>query len=309
MLYTIPHTYKTVDFKELFSESGSARWEEVWRNTDVFGVYGNSVIPRWGERTHPELYAAGRFMDDDDLHRLVRWLQVREIGLSIEVGAVKKEWNLDAARAREWTEKILIRLNEHGCPHPSIRIDEPLYAGSTNGLKPEAVADLVAEDYIRPLQQARDGLEIGIVEPWPACTAGDIESYIRRMGELGVAPAFVHFDIQYPRVGKVGSVPELVSLLEAVSHLGIPIGIIASSSNFHEHPTTTASFCRNTVDFAVWMHGQFDRFCTHHVVQSWLPIPERCLPEDQEGTFMWLVREYGRQYVPTWDRAAVGPVV
>lgn len=308
MFYTIPHTYKMVDFKELFIENGTPLWEEVWRNTDTLAIYGNAVLPRWGERSYPELHKAGRFLRDNELYHLGAWLRDREIEMCVTAGAVKK-WSLDAVRGREITERILRRLQKNECDIASIRIDESLLAGQRENMSPAAIAEVVVDNYCRPLQQDHDGLAIGVVEAWPGCPAKDIVAFINRMGDLGRLPPYVHIDINYPRVGRVGYVDELIPALETISGLGITTGIIAWSSNFHERPTSSAAFCRNTLDFSAWMHDHFDRFCDDYIVQSWLPYPTDCLPENREDTFMWLVREYGRQYVRDWDRAVVGPIV
>ncbi|MBN1423772.1 hypothetical protein JXA88_04370 [Candidatus Fermentibacteria bacterium] len=308
MFFTIPHTYETVDFKELFSASGSARWEEVWRNTDVLAIYGNSVLPWWRKRRHPERYASGHFQDDDELFAMGAWLQTRGISLCIAAGGIK-EWSLDAVSARTRTEDMVNRLVRNGCHPASIRIDESLYAGLKHGQTLDGVVETVARNYCLPLGNAFNDLKIGVVEPWPACTAARIESYVVQLARRGTPPAFVHIDINYPRVGVIGSVPELVEALETISRLGIPIGIIAWSSNFHTRPTTSAEYCWNTLDFAGWMHGYFDRFCDHHIVQSWQPYPTHCLPEDGDDTFMWLVREYGRLHVRDWQQMPTGPIV
>ena len=266
------------------------------------------MLPRWGKRSHPELHTAGRFLSDKELYDLGVWLRDREIALCVTAGAVK-EWSLDAIRAKKITERILRRLGDNECRVASIRIDESLYAGQTKGMSPGSIAEAVVENYCGPLRQNYEGLAIGVVEAWPACPAKDILAYINRMVDLGQTPPYVHIDIAYPRVGRVGHVHELISALENISGLGIPTGIIASSSNFHERPTSNASFCRNTLDFSAWMHDNFNRFCHDRIVQSWLPYPSQCLPEDKEETFMWLTREYGRLYVDDWSRAVAGPIV
>lgn len=307
MFYTIPHTYLSVDFRELFTESGTARWEEVWRNTDVLAVYADALLRRWAQRVHPDLFAAGRFLTDADLFDLGTWLRARRIELCVEAGAVKR-WSPDAVRAREVTERVLARLVGQGCRPSSIRIDESLRAGSMIGLGPEEVARLVVDNYVRPLLKEYPALKIGIIEPWPGRTGADIQHYVIRFGEMHALPSFVHLDIDYPRAAKEGHVPELLSALEAISDLGIPLGVIAWSSNFHRPLTSDDVFCRSTLDFAAWMHARFGRFIDDHVVQSWLPFPTRCLPESEEHTFMWLTRQYGRQYVKTWRRGVAGPV-
>lgn len=307
MVFTIPHTYETVDFKDLFRESGFSRWEEVWRNTDVLAIYGNSLLPWWRKRRYPELHASGHFQDDAELFGMGAWLRARDIALCITAGAIK-EWSLDAVSARTRTEDMLGLLNANGCHAASIRIDESLYAGLKHGQTLDRIVETVGRNFCAPLCRSR-AIMIGVVEPWPACTAANIESYVVHLVERGAPPAFVHIDINYPRVGVIGSVPELVTTLETISQLGIPTGIIAWSSNFHTRPTNSAEYCRNTLDFADWMHGHFRRFCDHHIVQSWQPYPTHCLPEDREDTFMWLVREYGRRHVKGWEATPMGPIV
>jgi len=304
MFFTIPHTYKSTDFKALFSPFETDGWEEVGSNTHVFGVYGNAFIPDWGRRAHPEFFSEGRFMDDNDIGVMGDWLRSRDMKLGIATGGVKK-WSPDAKKALKKAIRIFERLRDCGADPGYLLIDESLNAGRKLDMEPGATADYLASNFVLPLKDRYSNLRIAVVEPWPVCTASNLMRYVESLFRSGCTPDSFHLDIDFPQIRSddgTGPVREMFSSLRSAD---VRCGIIAWSSNFNGRPKDNWSFCANTRDFSQWFHDEFGDLLDDHIVQSWLPYPARSLPESEEYTFMGLVRWYGRSFVPDWREPGI----
>lgn len=304
MFFTIPHTYKSTDFKALFSVEGFDDWVEVSTNTNVFGVYGNAFLPDWGHRAHPDFFTEGRFMDDADIAGMAERLRSRDMILGIATGGVKT-WSPDGKKAVKKAVRIFERLRDCGADPAYLLIDESLNAGRKLGMEAGITAEYLASNFALPLKDRYPDIGIAVVEPWPACTVSDLMHYVEVLFQNGLIPDSFHLDIDFPQIRDRDGTGPVRDMFVSLKSAGIRSGIIAWSSNFNGRPNDDSSFCRNTRDFAGWFHGEFGDLLDDHIVQSWLPYPVRSLPEGEEDTFMELVRWYGRTFVQEWREPEV----
>lgn len=258
-------------------------WSTALGLIDVFKFYTGSLIfdkPEQCSRCEGNVFS--ELVRVDAFRKLASWNKKT----ALEIGVVKAEHPpCNSASRTSAALRIIDKVQSVGGTIDYVAMDEPLHAALRTDLSPgcrmtiSAVAGEVQQFMLR-LREKSPAIQIGLIEPYPALSAGQILAFLKRLKELRSSPAFLHLDID-PDLLAPGWQSELASLKEAVSRLGIPLGVIYGSptaqTNSEYFSKTLINLTRYTSVFGV---------PEHLVFQSWaltdpnLPSQRQYLPHN-----------------------------
>ncbi len=270
------------DYWQLFADD--APWARAAEHVDAFAIHG------WMLR-----YAA----TDDDLRRMLAWLEARDIPLGMEVEPLtwpgpdvcdhtesfEGPYELDEAR----------RIRALGGQVDFIALDEPyahahrLTGPGACGYPVEQVVDEVA-DFVAAFRRIHPGVQVGSIEPmWtdPPIGAHDMATWVDTWEERTGEPfAFLNVDVDWRRE----EWPTVVSDVEAVADArGVPLGILYLGSGFER--SNDAWLEQMAQHAATLEQGEG---VSPQVVgfYSWHSQPDRLLPDDDLGAYTGRINQY-----------------
>jgi hypothetical protein len=282
----------TLDYLRLFEHP--EEWPAARRDIDVFKFYQQHTQTPAPLNVGPNSYDA--LVGVDAFRRLSGW----NIKTAMEAGAVKEFYcTADASgmnRSIQDTVNSLAAIERAGGTVTYLAMDEPWVSGRSEtcgGPALEPTADRVAT-YMSAVQRAYPSIRIGLIEAYPFSSADAIEKMVQLMQARGVAPAFLHMDVDWHSL-KAGVFQRDMTRLKAYSFgQNIPFGIIIVGYNGDSDTlyAVDASGMANLISetFQTW-----DEMPQHVVFQSWvvsstgLSITPSNLPEGRSHTHTDLV--------------------
>jgi hypothetical protein len=233
---------------------------------------------------------------------LTRWFsRMRRWGiyLELEVGVIK-DWAPSAEVAFRQDQHQWDRAIKLGADLRSIAMDEPLSGSRALGQNKDEAVEQTAR-FIRLVRSHYRGLLVGDIEPYPGIELQAHSFWLRllqnRIIEGGGMPLdFYRLDVDwvaFTKAGK-GNWGEVVTLSTALRKMGLAFSLIYWASAY---PSARglgldgdyawySQVLKEGRDFAD-AGGRADQ-C---VVESWINVPTRAVPESQNYTFTESVRD------------------
>jgi hypothetical protein len=280
----------SLDYIRLFQVP--SEWPRALRVVDVFKFYQQHTDPRpnsvVGPNTYDALAQAGAF-------RTVTRTWGKKIAL--EVGAVKEFYcTPDDRGMQEAIDATLasIRAVERAGGRVSyLAMDEPFLSGLSarcGGPSLLPTADRLAV-YMKGVGRVAPGARIGLIEAYPSFNVDQFTEMIRLMRERGVAPAFLHADVDLRamRPGRDDFSRDMHRLADSAAGSGLAFGIII----WGENGNADALFAADAMKLEQAVESAFstwDALPPHLIVQSWaesssgLRITPTNLPETRPDT-------------------------
>lgn len=282
------------DYWDLWADD--APWTDALEHIDAFATHG------WILR-----YSSS----DEDLRRMLAWLDERDIPLAMEVEPLtwpgpdvcdhregfEGPYDLDEAR----------RIRDLGGHIEFISLDEPYvnahaYTGPRAcGYTVEQVVDEVW-DFVRAFRRIHPGVQVGTIEPIvgdPRLSDRDFETWLDTWEERTGEPfAFLSIDVDWRQTDW----PQRVAGAEAVADArGVPFGMLYLGSEFsHENDVWLADLAQHAATLEQG-HGVTPDLVGFY---TWHPQPDRLLPDDDINAYTGRINQYfGKR------TALQGPVV
>jgi hypothetical protein len=98
--------------------------------------------------------------------------------------------------------------------------------------------------------------------------------------------AYIHTDLNW----KEGSVRNLVPLAAALKQRHVPLGIIYDADSANND--SDQDWARNTISHFAEVEKEIGVRSDHAVIETWVKIPTRMLPENEPGTLTNVVLQY-----------------
>lgn len=291
----------SLDLRRMFEHP--EEWEHTRRGVDVFQftMQHTYAVPDAvvGPNSYDALVRAGAF------RRLEEW----RIRTGVGVGAVKEFYCTPDARGMQTavsdTVAAVRAVRDAGGAVHYLAMDEPFLSGQSSrcgGPALEPTADRLAI-YFAGVKRAYPLSRIGLVEAYPSFSADQFAEMLRLMKSRGIAPAFLHVDVDLnsvdPRRGH--DFPRDMQRIAAAARAErIPFGIMIWGYN----GDADALFARDAVRLVRAFQQAFpnpDSLPDQVIFASWsesstgLRITPANLPEDRPYTLtnlMW--QEYRR---------------
>jgi hypothetical protein len=297
----------SIDYLDLFTNPD--QWRLARQLIDVFKFYQQhtqSPAPGLvGPNTYDALVRANAF------RMLASWNKK----IAIEAGSVKDYYctpdasGMNAAIAS--TVSSIQAVQAAGGTVSYVSMDDPFASGQApvcGGPALEPTADRLAL-YMRSVGAAFPGLQIGLSEAFPLLSESSLERALDLMSARGVAPAFLHADVDSRALTKFGAdfTRDMRALRQACLAHGVAFGIIiwGYDGDADALYALDAGYVAREIGtaFPTWRDMP-----DNLIVQSWavssagLLITPSNLPEDQPYTHTNLVREFWHQF-----RGQTGP--
>ena len=288
----------TLDYLRLFERP--EEWTRARGVVTVFKFYAqhtqtpaSSIV---GPNTYDALVRAGAF------RKLTAW----RIKTALEAGSVKEFWCTPDASGMEASVRSTLdavkAIEDAGGRLAYLAMDEPWVAGRSKvcgGPALEPTADRVAI-YMSAVSRAYPALRIGLIEAYPFSSAQSIESMVQLLRARGVAPAFLHMDVDWHALAAGDFARDMKRLQAFAAAQNIPFGIIIVGYDGNAdalYAIDTAGITNLIADaFQTW-----DGMPQHLVFQSWVEsstgafITPSNLPEDRAYTHTNLLWELFRR--------------
>ena len=239
---------------------------------------------------------AGTF-DDDKLKTLFAFMKRDGLKLQLEVGAVKP-WAESGAKVFEIERKLWDRMIADGAEIDGVAMDEPLSGALNEMKKPAGFAVAETADFVALVRRNYPDLRVVDIEPYPSFDAptllgfaDDLQKALADKGVRGLDGVrldvdWMHF-VLHTRQGKDGW--RGVKALEDAFHARmLPVGLIYWSADYgaREHnagltPTTWDDGVTTEARAFAAAGGSPDQI----VLETWLPIPVRNVPETDPTAF------------------------
>jgi hypothetical protein len=288
----------TPDFVRLFDHP--EEWTRAREIVRVFKFYHQHT-----QTPPPRIVGPNTF---DALVRADAFRKVRRFGMktAMEIGSVKEFYCTSDSTGMDEsirsTTEAVSRIRSAGGDLQYLAMDEPWVAGRARicgGPALEPTADRVAV-YMSAVQRAFPPLRIGLIEAYPFSNADSIERIVRLMQARGVAPAFLHMDVDWHALRPGEFQRDMSRLRSFAASEKIPFGIIVVGYNGDADPlyaVDAAGITELIADtFQTW-----DAMPEQIVFQSWvvsstgLLITPSNLPEDRLYTHTNLVLQLFRR--------------
>ncbi len=241
------------------------------------------------------------FIDDEQLRRIVDWLETNDIPLMFETEPLPPP-DPDVCDHTESFEgpydlEMARRIAEFGGTIDVVAIEEPfhfahLLTGPGACQYPvERVVDEVI-DYVTEIRRIFPDVPVGTIEPiWqnprtePDHLATWLDTYQERAGEPF---AFLHADPEWARADWAETARAIEDVADA---RGVPFGVLYNGGGETDGDTWLALTMDRIAHYQTTIGGTPD----HIVLQSWVDQPDRVLPDDDLGAFTSLINRYQGQ--------------
>lgn len=259
--------------------------------------------------------------NDDQIRELFSQLKRWNLKVGFEVPVLKAaNWGgdslpLQSKQAFDQLQRFAARFKTLGMEEVSwFSFDEPLYAARhvipSQSTAQQRLALGIAEtaQYIAMTRQAYPASRVGDIEPFPALTFDEITNSIRGIQEACAKQRlhgldFLRLDVDWDRMErtKEGSWADVKRIEDFCRTNGIAFGLIYWSA---DQPRLAAAGQSND---RVWRSGIMKQWREYAatggspdqiVLESWLHIPERVVPETDPDTFTGAALEFLRSNVP-----------
>jgi hypothetical protein len=257
--------------------------------------------------------------NDDEIQTLFAKLKTWELQLGLEVPVLKAaKWGgdgqpLQAKGAFAQLQRFAARFKALGMEKVAwFAFDEPLYAARhvipSNTEIPERLAHGVAETtaFIAMLRRAYPGARLGDIEPYPALTfdeiTGAVEGVQKICAQQGVNGLnFLRLDVDWDRMERKneGSWAEVKRVEDWCHSRGMDFSLIYWSANqprLDREGQATPDVWRTGMLLQGRAYAQAGGMPDQVVIESWLHVPRRAVPETNPDTFTGSVLEFLRTY-------------
>src|SRR5205823_5995789 len=258
----------TLDYIRLFEHP--EEWPRARRLVSVFKFYQqHTLMPPdsiVGPDSYDALVRAGAF------RKLKQW----RIETAIEVASVKEFFCTPDARGMN--ESIAATLasvravEAAGGSVSYLAMDEPFVSGRARlcgGPALEPAADRVAT-YVSAVRSTLPTVKTGLIEAYPFSSEGAIESILDLLASRGVAPAFLHIDVDLAaiRAGRDDFTRDMRRLRDASHGRNIEFGIIIWGNN-GDADVLYALDAERLIESLTSTFTSWQDMPDHLIVQSW----------------------------------------
>ena len=233
------------------------------------------------------------------------------IKLDLEVGAVKP-WGVTGARAFEIGRRKWSRLLELGAPIHALLLDEPRTAArklaqsgriATDNSDEYALRETVS--FISSLRRNYPDFQVGIIDTFPEHSASDqirwLDALQKRLAKENVRGIeFWRIDVDWANftVGR-GDWAMVKHIETEVRHRRVQFGLIYWAADYPamnrigiaDDSTWYVGLMQQGYDYAA-VAGRPDQY----VIESWIGVPKRSIPEAAEWSFSRSVRDFCRKF-------------
>jgi len=230
-------------------------------------------------------------VSDETLRTLFAVMASQKISLELEVGAVKK-WSPDGARTFEIERVVWDRVIHLGAHVVSLAMDEPLVSAISDlHRSPEYAAQEVAR-FVSLVRRNYPDLLIGDIEAYPftsvAAHARWIDQVNEKLRQLGVPPLdFYRIDPDFAAFPSKGNWTEVADIVGACRRRHLPSSVIlwaATAAGHSQDPASDRAWFDGLLNEANQLRVTRIR-PDQVVVESWIRLPSRALPESDPLTF------------------------
>ncbi len=261
----------TPDMLQLFTDA--AAWSSARPKIAVHQFYVQLItcdsddkrgVAQCGPNAWPALANANAF----------RGLREAGIRVSIEAGAVKPG-DCEAASGTENILKAIERIRDSGGEVNFVCVDESLVSANSDCKQQIEDTARFTAHFLASVRAV--GVEVGIIEAYPAISDGRITSaeriirFLDLLVENGQRPAFLHLDVDRFDFGKGGKVPtkrfraDLGTINSRCKAEGIALGLIVWANNAFD-PATHKKEALELLRIIRKLAPRPDRL----IVQSWI---------------------------------------
>ncbi len=281
----------SLDMIRLF-EAGD-EWAEARSRMAVFKFYQQHLTEPPPSLVGPNTYQALRAAD---AFRTVTHAWHKRI--AIEVGAVKEQYcTADASgvnTAIRNTFAAVAAVHSAGGEVSFLAMDEPFLSGrgpACGGPDPGPTLERL-QRYVGYIRFAAPAIRVGLIEAYPSFSASTLAGFLVAMSQRGIAPAFLHLDIDLNAVGSGAPLAaDLQYLSEQCDKLRIPFGVIV----WGHSGDSDALYVEDAMRLVRGVNDAFPGTLPQIVFQSWaesqtgLRITPTNLPETARNTHTELI--------------------
>jgi hypothetical protein len=287
-----------LDYLRLFEHS--EEWARARSVITVFKFYQQhtqtpapSIV---GPNGYDALVRAGAF------RKLAEW----GIKTSIEVGAVKEFWCTSDASGMEASIQATLgsarAVQDAGGSLQYLAMDEPFVSGRQRvcgGPALEPTADRL-KTYMTAVRAAQPNIKLGLIDAYPFSSAADFERMLALLHDRGVAPSFLHLDVDWHALKAGEFARDVPRIAAAAKAEGIPFGVVVWGYN-GDADRLFASDAGEITNLLAQTFETWDNMPEQIVFQSWavsgtgLLITPSLLPETRLYTHTSLVWDLFRR--------------
>ena len=223
----------------------------------------------------------------------------------MEVGAVK-EWGVTGARTFAAEKPIWDRIVRNGGKIYAIAMDEPLICVRHSLKKSDEYAVQETASYIALVRQNFPNTLVGDIETYPSMTVEDnvrwIDALNKKLDEMNVRKLdFYRLDVDWVgfEIAANGSWKGVKQIEDACRSRHLPFSLIYWESDFWALKNRGLAgdyswytgVVQQAIDYAI-VGGSPDQF----VIESWIPAPDKFLPDDASSTFTRSVHDIALRF-------------
>ncbi len=251
-----------------------------------------------------------RQFTDDELRVWFSQLRQWKLKFAMEVGAIKP-WGETGGKTFGLERPNWDRLQRLGAEIHALAMDEPLCCARKDLKKPDAYAVQETASYIALVRQHYPDVLLGDIEPYPFLLRDELIAFVdalqARLKEMNVRGLdFFRLDVDWNHftIGNAvhpGNWPDVRKIEEACRRRKLPFSLIYWAADqprmerltYPGDQTWYIGIMRQGNDYA-FVDGRPDEI----VIESWVGVPSRSVPETEEWTFTRSVRDFCRRFVP-----------
>lgn len=243
---------------------------------------------------------------DAELKSWLPELKEWNVKLGLEIGVIK-DWAVTGKEAFRIGSKKWDRLQSLDGPIGRFGMDEPYYAANKCLKKPLAYAADETVDFVTAVRKRYPDAIIGDIEPYPTFSVQELIEWVdavnkrladrnvRRLDFLEIDPAWMTFNS-----GDKASWVDLKKLEDACRDRKLSFSLCYWAADYgnirmmdlEDESTWYMSIMRQGYDYAL-SGGSPDEY----VIQSWIGLPPRILPETDNYTFTNSVRDFIKRFI------------
>lgn len=236
------------------------------------------------------------------LPKLKQW----HIKLALEVGAVK-EWGPTGEKTFNAERPMWERIERLGGNIYAIALDEPLVCVRSSLKKPDDYAVQETANYIALVHQHYPQMLIGDIETYPSISVADHKWWLaalqQRLAALNTRGLdFYRLDVDWVsfNIAQRGSWQEVKQIEDFCHQQRLPFSLVYWAADY------PALQRRGLADDSAWyismMQQGYDYALVggapdQYVIESWLPVPSRCVPETESFTFTRSAHDFAQRFV------------
>jgi hypothetical protein len=238
---------------------------------------------------------------DSDLQQALADIKRRHLALAVGTGLLIRS---DRCRAQTEAyvngptlERLFDKLRRNGADVKYVTMDEPFFYGHRDSSptacheSAQALAHALKESiaivrtYFPNAQFGADEV-VDASAPWVRELAEWTDTFKAVTGE---PLAFIHADLNWTE----GAVRNLVPLAAALKLRHVPLGVIYDADGSNNN--SDENWSRDTIAHFAKVEGELGMRPDHAVIETWVKVPTRMLPETQPGTLTNVVLQYMRR--------------